>query len=837
LYLGTSSSGNPATSGGLLQNSPVSTSGSTCGFIVSGASLDLSAGSYLSSALADGSTYYLNIKAIDNANNLFATSASLNFIQDATAPTNVAFISPASGSFGNVTDMNFSWPVSGGNAASDATAGVLGYQYQLNGTSGTWLGTDSSSACSLSYIPAATATYTFTALQDSGNVTNGTNVIYFRTVDSSCNTSAAATYRTGSISYGGAAPTFAATCDATTGVTVTPTSSSSNSYALSWSAATPASGRTVADYYYMVNTSPPSSLSTMTSNTSTYLDNNTSTSVSAGVLTGSVRGSNTVYVVVVDDAGNYSASNCIKGTYALDSNNPDPPLNVAATDASIKSSSLWRASLGWTVPAYKGTGSLTYKIQRSTDNSSWEDVATTTGTSYIDTVSESKQYYWRVGTYDTSSQSQASISYASSVTITPKGTFTEAADLSSGPTISAVTTKKATVSWATSRAADSKVSYGLATGDYFTEEPSTSTQVTAHEINLTNLSPGTTYYYKAKWTDEDGNTGSSDEKTFTTQPPPTVSSVTETNVTIDSALVTFAVKDASRVQLAYGKTTAYGGATTVSTSTNESNYTVQLTDLDDNTEYHYKLTLEDSEGAAYEFEDHSFTTLPRPQISSVQLQEVAGSSQPTVQVSWTTNTAVSSILTYYPAGNPGAARDQVDVELLEGEHSMLIRGLTPNTAYVLVVKGVDTIGNEAVSDAQRFTTATDTRPPRLTNLKVQGVILRANSATEAATAQLIVSWDTDEPSTSQVEFGEGAGQTYSQATQEDQNPTLNHLVLISGLTPAKAYHVRALSKDSAGNSGESIDTVTITPKATTSALNLVVGNLSEVFGFLRGVWE
>ena len=106
---------------------------------------------------------------------------------------------------------------------------------------------------------------------------------------------------------------------------------------------------------------------------------------------------------------------------------------------------------------------------------------------------------------------------------------------------------------------------------------------------------------------------------------------------------------------------------------------------------------------------------------------------------------------------------------------------------------------------------------------------------QESSAQLVVSWDTDEPSTSQVEFGEGTGESYAQKTQEDSNLTTNHLVVISNLTPSKVYHLRALAKDKAGNVGKSIDSVTITPKSTLSALDLVVGNLSEVFGFLGNI--
>ena len=99
-------------------------------------------------------------------------------------------------------------------------------------------------------------------------------------------------------------------------------------------------------------------------------------------------------------------------------------------------------------------------------------------------------------------------------------------------------------------------------------------------------------------------------------------------------------------------------------------------------------------------------------------------------------------------------------------------------------------------------------------------------------SQLIVSWTTDEAATSQVEFGEGTGTTYSQLTQEDVNLSYNHLVVIPNLSPSKVYHLRTISRDAAGNETKSIDTVTITPKATDQALDLVITNLQEVFGFL-----
>jgi len=168
----------------------------------------------------------------------------------------------------------------------------------------------------------------------------------------------------------------------------------------------------------------------------------------------------------------------------------------------------------------------------------------------------------------------------------------------------------------------------------------------------------------------------------------------------------------------------------------------------------------------------------------VRLETVANAAQTTVRVTWSTNTEVSSIITYYPEDNPGEARDEVKVLLEKGAHSMMIRGLNAQTKYFLVVKGRDKLGNEAQSDTQRFTTATDTRPPQIVNLKIiGGTIPPVGFAAGDVKAQLIITWDTDEPASSQIEFGQGSGSSYPQKSQFDGNMAHNHTVIISGLVP------------------------------------------------------
>lgn len=840
LYLGTDSNADPGNhltesgTSGLLINSPVSTVGTDCSFIVSSETLDLSAGSYLSSSFVSGQTYYLHIKAIDMVGNTYNDgTASFSFQFDSANPTNVSFINPASGVFNNISDMNFSWPTSGGSASSDVHSGVLGWQYMVN-NSNAWVGPTDHATLGVSYIPNGFEQPLFLSEERDGEyIVIGDNIITFRTIDLAGNVSAPSTYRTGSLAYGGDAPIFA---DGDV-ITISPTTNTSNSFALSWPDATPAEERSIVSYYYMINTTPPVTLSTLQGNPATYIPT-TATSVAQGQLAGAQKGSNVVRVVAVDDQDNYSASNYISGAFTLNSTDPDPAKDLTVSDASIKAVSLWRASLAWNHPDYQGTGTLTYTVQRSENGTDWTTITTTSGTAYVDTVSDSKKYYWRVGTSDTSASSIANPSYTNAVTLVPKGTFTDPAELTSGPNESLVTTRKARISWTTNRTSDSKVAYGTKSGEYFDEEPSNSSQVTDHVINLTNLSPGTTYYYKAKWTDEDGNTGESQEKRFTTEPAPTVTDPQATQIGLTSAIIRYTVTGASGVKIYYGRTTEFGGLKEVATATSENTVTTELTGLEDGSLYYYKINTLDSEGFEYEGQALTFETMPRPRISNVSLQEVAGTSQTTILVSWSANTPISAIVSYYPVGQPNLARDQVEVDLQSGPREMLLTGFLPQQQYNLVVRGRDRAGNEASSDTFTFTTATDTRPPQIMNMKViGGTIPPVGFAAGQIRAQLVVSWDTDEPATTQVEYGEGTGTAYSQKTQEDTNLTTNHTVIISGLTPSQVYHLRAISKDFAGNEAKSIDVVTIAPKATRSALDLVVENLLGAFSFLNFLRE
>ena len=761
------------------------------------------------SALTTSGTYYLRVQAEDNAFNLAelrdtvpAQQTLFTYIFDNLSPGKVnATVSPSN--YASTNEFTFSWPA----ATDTGGSGIAGYQYKTGASSGPL--SDWSS----------TITATSVALTDVAYKVNQ-NVFFVRPIDNAGNIG---TQDDVNFYYGGEGPTQVQNLDI-----VGDSVSSTNSFAFRWDPPDTFASSSVNDiqYCWTVNT-VPTSLSDCSFTSAEGVSSVKATKV----------GQNTFYVLAKDsdDVGggiNWGTVQTI--FFTADTAAPGIPTNVDVADISIKSSSIWRLIVSWQEPVDIGSGVSYYQVWRSDDAGATFTLRQNfvAGTSYVDTGLEQITYtYYVKACNDVNDCGNESATDES----LPTGKYTEPPLLTSGPTVTGITTKKAIITWSTDRTSDSRVQYGTSSGSYFPSEPSNSLQVTDHIITLNNLDPGTTYYYRVRWTDEDGNIGLSGEKSFTTDPAPTISGVEIVNLGLDSAFIRFTASGASQVKLYYGKTTAFGGLQTISTSTSEGQYTIQLEELEDGTLYNYKINAIDSEEAEYEGTILEFETLPRPQIADVKVQQVRNTAQPTLFVSWETNTPTSSIVTYYPAGNPAAARDEVNVNLINGVHQMIVRGLLPETPYVVIVRGVDRAGNEALSPAISVTTATDTRPPVIGQIKVEGSTQTTGGDNSAATSQLIISWNTDEPSTSQVEYGEGTGNTYQQRSQEDTTPKQNHLVVIPGLTPSKVYHFRAVSRDSAGNAGTSIDTVTITPKAADDALSLVMNNLVQVFGFLRDI--
>ena len=328
-----------------------------------------------------------------------------------------------------------------------------------------------------------------------------------------------------------------------------------------------------------------------------------------------------------------------------------------------------------------------------------------------------------------------------------------------------------------------------------------------------------------KWTDEDGNTGASAEQTFVTTAAPSIKEVEVSSIGLGNAQLAFTTRGSTKATVYYGTSESFGGLKTVNTSTAESRYQIELDGLADGTKYYYMVSTYDQEGAEYKGNVGSFSTPPRPRITNLRFQPVAGEPTSTQQVSWQTNVPSSSQVTY---NTLNTAPIEVQDSKLVTSHELVIRNLKDDSQYLLTALSRDAAGNTATSDRQVFKTALDTRPPKATNVVVESSIRGSGSE---ARGQIVVSWRTDEPSTSQVAYAEGSGAvTFNSKTAEDTLLTTEHLVIISDLPTCRVFSIQPLSKDGAGNEGQGDIQTAIIGRASDSAITVVFNTLKSIFG-------
>ncbi|HDQ73770.1 MAG TPA: hypothetical protein ENN19_16990, partial [Chloroflexi bacterium] len=129
-------------------------------------------------------------------------------------------------------------------------------------------------------------------------------------------------------------------------------------------------------------------------------------------------------------------------------------------------------------------------------------------------------------------------------------------------------------------------------------------------------------------------------------------------------------------------------------------------------------------------------------------------------------------------------------------HTYVVTGLVGEQTYAYYVKCRDLAGN--VNDDALITfyvESSDVTPP----------VLWGVQALDVGPYTARITWNSDEPSTSQVEYGPGAG--YGHFTPISVTRVLSHAVVLVGLEPDTAYHFRARSQDIARNETVSDDYV------------------------------
>lgn len=181
-------------------------------------------------------------------------------------------------------------------------------------------------------------------------------------------------------------------------------------------------------------------------------------------------------------------------------------------------------------------------------------------------------------------------------------------------------------------------------------------------------------------------------------------------------------------------------------------------------------------------------------------------------IGWATDEAATTVVDYGTSASYGTT---VTVSGRRTQHAVPLSGLTLDTTYHYRVTTADAAGNATVSEDATFATAAaaDTAPP---------VVTVGPAAGGLTTTGAVITWTTDEPSTSQVEYGTTT--SYGTTTTKDTALVTQHSVALTGLSTATGYHYRVLSDDAAGNTLTGADrTFTTSAGADVTAPVVTVG--------------
>jgi len=504
--------------------------------------------------------------------------------------------------------------------------------------------------------------------------------------------------------------------------------------------------------------------------------------------------STTTYNFDVVSANSTSVS-ATSGNFTFTTTTPPPPVISAVTATAIGQTT---ATITWTTDQ-PSTSLVAYGLTTSYGTLSPLNTALVTAHSVTITgLAAGSTYNFAVTSGYATGTPTTSGNFTFATLTTPPPVITSVASYPVGNTT-------ATILWTTDVNATSQVNYGTTTA-YGSQTPLVTTLGLYHNVPLSNLLPGTTYHYQVISTNSAGGTSTSADYSFTTTgvAPLVFTNVTATSITANSATITWTTNQASSSQVYYGTSTAYGTLSALS-SVPVTAHSVTLTGLTAGTTYNYEVlsNTASQNGTSTNFTFATPNAGP-PVISAVTATPLNSTS---ATITWTTDQPSTSQVLYGTTVAYGLTSGQNSS--LVTSHSVTLTGLTPGATYNYAVVSANSANMTTTSG--NFTFAAPTGAAAVIS-GVTATAITANSAT--------ISWNTDQPTTSLVNYGTTAAYG-SQSTLVTALST-THAVTITGLTPGTTYNFDVVSANSS-NTTTTSGNYTFT---TLSASGPVIGSVA-----------
>jgi phosphodiesterase/alkaline phosphatase D-like protein len=346
---------------------------------------------------------------------------------------------------------------------------------------------------------------------------------------------------------------------------------------------------------------------------------------------------------------------------------------------------------------------------------------------------------------------------------------------------------------------------------------------TGVSLSLTNLSPGTVYFYRTVAT-SDGGTVYGAEMSFTTTSLPAVETLPASSVDITSATLNGNVNAngfPSTVTFEYGITTAYGTTVTAAQSpvsgSSTTGVNAPITGLAPSTTYHYRVVGQSSQGVSYG-EDRTFSTVVgAPVVTTGNASPLftgaivegtvnASNASTTVIFEYGTTVAYGSSVTAEQSPVDGSADTAVSASL---------SGLGFNQTYHYRVVATNVNGTTYGAD-RTFLTSLNPSAITLAAQDISGTTATLKGTANGNSGSWSVRFDYG----ATVAYGASITATPDRVSGSENTPIE---AVLTALAPSTTYHYRAVIYSGGLNyyGGDQTFTTAAGPSLTTDAATAV----------------
>ncbi|MEK7097465.1 MAG: fibronectin type III domain-containing protein, partial [Patescibacteria group bacterium] len=265
------------------------------------------------------------------------------------------------------------------------------------------------------------------------------------------------------------------------------------------------------------------------------------------------------------------------------------------------------------------------------------------------------------------------------------------------------------------------------------------------------------------------------------------------------------------------------------------NHSVIVNDLDPDTVYHYQIRSEGPIGPMGRSSDFIFRTPKEAlEIGSYAVDNI---SPEKAAFKWVSNIETDSQIKYIPYRNNMLAVDEtrtVKDKAFTTIHEIVISEFEAGTVYQIEISGKDAGGSIASKVIPTFFTSEEDLPPTISQVQTNLAI----SPGKDSKIQAVISWMTDEPSTSRVFYQKGfaaSGTELAEKTSIDPNFTKKHAIVITKFDPGAIYTFKVESVDSGGNMTLSKTYTILAPKQRETVFQVIMKNFESMFGWVGNV--